>query len=78
MASPPDPGPRPRPARRWFWVLTLVAVAASGSLSAVLAAPPGGLTGVRVAVSVLVLITAVTLAARVLVALEHARRRGGR
>ena len=78
MTIPSDPAPRWRSARRLFWALTLVAVAATGSMSAALAAPPGALTGVRVAVSGLVLVAAVTLAARVLVALERARRRSGR
>lgn len=59
-------------------IRTLVAVAAAGSMSAALAAPPGALTGLRVAVSGLVMVTAVALAARVMVILERARRRGGR
>jgi hypothetical protein len=72
-----DPERRWRSARRWFWVLTLVAMAATGSLSTALAAPPGARAGLRVASSGLVLIAAVTLAARVMVALERAHR-GGR
>lgn len=75
MALSPDTGQR---ARRSFWVLTLIAVAATGSMSAALAARPGALTGLRVAVSGMVLVAAVTLAARIMVVLDRARRRGGR
>ncbi|QSR30596.1 hypothetical protein CFI00_08790 [Nocardioides sp. S5] len=60
---------------RSFWLLTVVAIAAAGSLGAALAAHPGALTGVRVALSGLVLAAAVTLAARVMVFHELARRR---
>lgn len=60
---------------RFFWILTLVAIAASGSLGTALAAHPGPLTGVRVAVSGLVLVTAVTLAARIMVFHDRQRRR---
>lgn len=62
-------------ALRTFWALTLVAVAATGSLSAALMAPPGALTGARVAGSGLALIVAGALAARVLVVVERARHR---
>ena len=61
--------------RRTFWVLTLVAVAAAGSVSAALHAPAGTATALRVAVSGLVLIVTSVLAARVMIALERARRR---
>jgi uncharacterized membrane protein YhaH (DUF805 family) len=73
-----DTGQQSRSPRRSFWILTLVAVAAAGSMSAALAAPAGALTGLWVAVSGLVLVAAVALASRVAVAVEHARRRGGR
>ena len=75
MANSPGTGQR---ARRSFWVLILIAVAATGSMSAALAARPDALTGLRVAVSGLVLVAAVTLAARIMVVLDRARRRGGR
>ena len=61
--------------RRTFWVLALVAVAAAGSVSAALDAPAGTVTALRVAVSGLVLIVTSVLAARVMIALERARRR---
>ena len=67
-----------RRARRSFWVLALVAVTATGSLSAAMRAPASTGTGLRVALSGLVLITAVALAARVLIALERARRSASR
>ena len=65
----------PRRARRSFWILVLVAVLASGSLSAALASDPGPLVALRVAVSGLVLIASVVLAARVMGALDRGRRR---
>lgn len=64
----------PRRALRSFWGLTFICVAAAGSFSAALAAPAGPLTGARVAFSGLVLLVALVLAARVLVALDRARR----
>lgn len=64
----------PRRARRSFWTLLLVAVLASGSLSAALASDPGHLAGLRVAVSGVVLIASIILAARVMGALERAHR----
>lgn len=64
----------PRRARRSFWTLLLVAVLASGSLSAALSSDPGHVVGLRVAVSGVVLIAAIILAARVMGALERARR----
>jgi hypothetical protein len=62
-------------ARRSFWGLVAVAVLAAGWLNAALTAPPGPVTGLHVASSGTVLIFAVGLAARVLVAVERARRR---
>jgi len=62
-------------AHRWFWSLVVVAVLATGSLSSALAAPPSPLTGLRVAVSGLVLITSLTLATRVMIAVERIRRK---
>lgn len=74
---------RPRPvvhsasrrARRSFWILVGIAVAAAGSLSAGLVAEPSPLTGLRVAASGIILVTSLALAARVMIALERARRR---
>lgn len=64
---------------RWsFWILVGVAVLAAGSLNAGLGAQPSPLTGLRVAASGMVLIGALALAARVMVALERARRRARR
>jgi len=63
-----------RPAHRSFWLLVAVAVLATGALSSALAAPPSPLTGLRVAASGLVLLGSLTFAARVMIALEHARR----
>ena len=61
----------PRRARRSFWVLALVSVLAAGSLSNALASEPGSITGIRVAISGLVLVVAVTLAGRVMIALDR-------
>ena len=75
MPHPPEAAQNPRRPLLSFWTLTLVAIAAAGSLGAALAAPPGALTGVGVALSGLVLVAAVTLAARVMVFHERALRR---
>lgn len=64
---------------RWsFWGLVGIAMLAAGSLSAALGTGPSPLTGLRVALSGIVLIGALALAARVMVALERARRRARR
>lgn len=63
-----------RRARRTFWALVVVAVLASGSLSAALRATAGPLAGTRVALSGLVLLVALALAARVLFAVDRAGR----
>jgi len=63
-----------RRARRSFWILLLAAVLAAGSLSNALASGPGQTTGLRVAISGLVLVVAMTLAGRVMIALDLARR----
>jgi hypothetical protein len=65
----------PRQPLRSFWILTLVAIAATGSLSATLAVRPGTLTGVRFALSGLVLVASITLGARIMLLHERARRR---
>ena len=62
-----------RRARRSFWVLALVSVLAAGSLNNALASDPGSITGIRVAISGLVLVVAVTLAGRVMIALDRVR-----
>lgn len=61
-----------RRARRSFWVLVVVSVLATGVLSSAVAAPASPATGVRVAISGLVLIVSVALAARVLHAVDRA------
>ena len=65
------------PRRAWgsFWTLTVIAVISAGSLSTAARAPAGSSGALRVAVSGLLLLVTVTLAARVLVAVERARRR---
>ncbi|HZW42937.1 MAG TPA: hypothetical protein VFF32_00910 [Dermatophilaceae bacterium] len=69
----------PMPRARWaFWGLVAIAVLTAGSLTAGLGADPSPLTGLRVAASGLVLIGSLALAARVMVALERARRRARR
>jgi hypothetical protein len=65
-----------RRAGRSLWVLVGVGVLASGSLSAALSADTGPITGTRVAASGLMLVASVVLAARVMFAIERARRRG--
>lgn len=52
--------------RRTFWVLVAVAVLATGSLSRALTAPPGGATGLAVALTGLVAVVAAGLALRIL------------
>ena len=69
---------QPKRARLWFWALVLLGTVGTGALSSALAAPPGVLTGLSVAASGLVVLVAITLAARILAALERARRRATR
>jgi hypothetical protein len=64
-----------RRARWTLWGLVAFAVMAMGSLSVGLGAPPGPLTGLRVAVSGLVLVVSLALALRVMMALDRARQR---
>lgn len=73
MRNPLNQDSSPR-ARHSLRLLVLIAVAASGFLTTSLGAPVGPRTGLRVAVSGLILAGAVTLAARILVAVERARR----
>lgn len=63
-----------RRARRSFWGLVIVAALATGSLSVALKGHPGPSTGLQVAISGIVLVTTIALAARVMIALEQARR----
>jgi len=62
-------------ARRSFWLLVTIAVLAAGVLTSALGAAPGPITGLRVAASGLVLIASLTLATRLMAALERARKR---
>lgn len=66
-----------RRARRMFWILVGMAVLAAGALSSGLAAASSPFTGLRVASSGIVLVVALTLATRILVRVERARRRVG-
>ncbi len=71
MTTAPHPTAR---ARRSFWTLVVIAALSMGALSAALKAHPSPVTGAAVAVSGAVLAISLTLAARVLLALDHARR----
>jgi hypothetical protein len=75
VISRPTTASTPQRAARSLWLLVGVAVLASGSVSTALTAHSGPFTGVRVAASGLVLVASVALAARVLLAIERARRR---
>ncbi len=74
MTRESSPGAGVGRARRSFWALVLIAVLAAGSLDIALRADAGPLTGLRVAASGLVAVLALALAARVMLALERARR----
>ena len=65
-----------RRAHRSFWLLVTLAALSTGTLSGALTAAPSPLTGLRVAAGGLVLLGSLTLATRVMIALERARRRG--
>jgi len=71
----PSPKPAPRRARRALWTLIGIATLSMGSLTSALTAHPGPLTGLRVAASGATLIISLALAARVMIALDRARRR---
>lgn len=62
-------------AQRSFWLLVVVAVLATRALSSALGASPSPSTGLRVAASGLVLLASLTLATRVMIALERTRHR---
>lgn len=69
------PHPRvPRRLARVFWSLVLVAIAASGSVSAALTARPGPLTALWFAVSLVVALCALALAARLMFVLSRGHR----
>jgi hypothetical protein len=73
-----DPSTQLQPARsprRSFWILVALAVPATGALTSAIAAPPSSLTGLRAAASALVLTASLALATRVMIGVEHARRR---
>jgi hypothetical protein len=72
--QPKAPHPVRPKALRSFWILVVVAVLAAGSLSSSLTATPSPTTGLRVAVSGLIALLAITLAIRVMMALGRARR----
>jgi hypothetical protein len=65
-----------RRAHRSFWLLVTLAALSTGTLSDALTAAPSPLTGLRVAAGGLVLLGSLTLATRVMIAIERARRRG--
>lgn len=66
-------------ALRSFWFLLVIAIVATGSLSSALGAVPSPAAGVWFAVSAIVAIASVGLAARVMSALARApHARGGR
>jgi hypothetical protein len=71
MAGTSNPTARPR---NTFWALLLIAVLATGGLSTALKAHPNPAAGATVAVSGLHLAASLTLATRILLALDHARR----
>ncbi len=62
-----------RRVRRSFWILFLIAVLAAGGLSWSLTASAGPLAAVTFAASALVLVAAVALDVRILIALERRR-----
>jgi hypothetical protein len=66
--------PSARRALRMFWLLLTVAALAMGALSAALTKASGPLTGLTVAGSGLILLVALALACRIMIALDHARR----
>ncbi len=61
-------------ARRSFWALVLIAALATGALSTALKAHPSPAAGAAAALSGAVLAISLTLATRILLALDHARR----
>jgi hypothetical protein len=79
MPTPIQPAAHPADrARRRFWALLAVAALAAGSLSNAVTANAGPITGIRVAASGMVLLSALALAARIMIALDRTRRRAAR
>jgi hypothetical protein len=70
MRTPTQPTAR---ARRSFWTLAVIAVLSMGALSAALKAEPSPAAGAAVGVSGTILAVSLTLAGRVLLALDRAR-----
>ena len=71
MPSGPATGRRAQAA---FWTLVGIAALSMGALSSGLAGDPGPLTGLLVAVSGAVVLVSLALAARIMIALDRARR----
>lgn len=70
---PTTPNPTAR-AQKSFWALVLIAALATGALSTALKAHPSPIAGATVAASGAALAISLTLATRILLALDHARR----
>ena len=64
-------------AGRSFWILLAIALLATGALSSALTAAPSPATGLRVAGSGTLLIVAIALEVRVMIAFDRARRSRG-
>jgi hypothetical protein len=64
-----------RRARRSFWILVVVAALATGVLGRAIIAPPSPFAGLRVAISGLILAASLSLAVRVMLAIDRARPR---
>ena len=64
----------PRRAHRSLLVLSTVSVLAAGGLSTAVSAPPSAAAGLAFALSALLLVAGTTLAARVVIALDRAKR----
>lgn len=75
MLIPPAHSNPARRALHRFWLLLMVAVLATGALGSALGAAPGPLTGLSVAVSGVVLLGSLAAAARIMIAMERARKR---
>lgn len=58
-----------------LWTLTAIMIATAGGITASVSAPPSPLVGLSFALSSLIFVAALVLAARVTIALERARRR---
>lgn len=67
-----------RRARTAFWTLVGIAALAMGAPSSGLAKDPGPLTGLLVAISGAVVVLSLALAARVMIAVDRARRAANR